>query len=83
MIREIREVDPLTPLVDEVATAIQRLLERGEEVVYEVDVIIACHPAAPWEIRRAFRQCVERGWIAPSDVEPDAFVARSAERSCA
>lgn len=65
-------------LIDRVAAAIWSLRERGEDVVYEVDVIIACHPAPPWEIHRAFRECVERGWLEPSASEPDAFMPRIA-----
>lgn len=67
---------PCTTLVDGVAAAICRLRARGEDVIYEVDVIVACQPADPWEIRSAFRACIERGWLEPSAAEPDAFVPR-------
>lgn len=61
-------------LVDTVALAIRRLRERGEDAIYEVDVIAACHPMDPWEISSAFRACIERGWLQPSATAPDAFL---------
>jgi hypothetical protein len=51
-----------------------RELGRGGQSVYEVDVIIRCHPLPPWQIHRAFWWCVSHGWLEPAPREPDAFV---------
>ncbi len=62
--------------VEAVAVAIQRLRDRGEDRIYEVDVITAFHPEEASEVRRAFRACIERGYLEPSASEPCAFVPR-------
>ena len=64
---------PSADLLEEVTTTLGRFRARGEDAVYEVDVIIACHPAPAWDVSRAFRTCVERGLLEPSAGQPAAF----------
>ena len=62
--------------VETVADAIRCLRDRGEDRIYEVDVITAFHPEEASEVRRAFRACIARGYLEPSASEPCAFVPR-------
>ena len=76
-----RELSPPAGLVDQVAATVRRLCAQGEDAIYEVDVISACHPAPPWEVRQAFYACVERGLLEPSARQPAAFLPRASEPS--
>lgn len=67
-----------TAQLDLVVGAIRSLRHRGEDAIYEVDVIIACRREDPSEIREAFRACVDRGWLEPSATAPCAFIPRIA-----
>lgn len=71
-----RELAPIPGLVERVREAISRLYARGEDAIYEVDVISACHPAPPWEARQAFYACVEEGVLEASPRQPAAYVPR-------
>lgn len=65
---------PEPALLRALASALRSLSKSGRESVYEVDVIIRCSPAPPWRVHAAFWWCYERGWLARSSHEPDAFV---------
>lgn len=65
---------PEPALLRALASALRSLSKSGRESVYEVDVIMRCSPAPPWSVHAAFWWCYQRGWLAPSSNEPDAFV---------
>lgn len=65
---------PEPALLRALSGALRSLSKSGRESVYEVDVIMRCSPEAPWRVHAAFWWCYERGWLAPSSHEPDAFV---------
>lgn len=65
---------PEPALLRALASALRSLSKSGRESVYEVDVIMRCSPAPPWRVHAAFWWCYQRGWLAPSSNEPDAFV---------
>ena len=69
---------PEPALLRALAASLRSLSKSGRESVYEVDVIMRCAPASPWSVHQAFWWCVERGWLAPSSREPDAFVVAPA-----
>lgn len=69
-------VAPARGPMQAVVAAIRRLCARGEDRIYEVDVIMPCEAEEASEVRQAFRACLDRGWIEPSMTEQGAFVPR-------